>query len=105
MSFKRLPRDTKRIRVYGRKGEFPQIEPGEPYRLSFKRKDLRMACCDCGLIHRFRFNVRRGQLIIRSIRSGKLRKAKRSAPVLPCTQMAARESGRQALTHVGVLDD
>lgn len=76
MSFKPLPRDTKRIRVYGAKGEFPEIKAGEPYRLSFKRKDLRMACCDCGLIHRLRFNVRGDWLVIRGVRNGKLGKAR-----------------------------
>ena len=78
---KPIPRNTLSIRAYGAKGEFPAIEPGEPYRLPYASKDLRAACCDCGLIHRFRFNVRGRWLIIRGVRDGHLRKQEAHMPL------------------------
>ncbi len=74
MSFRPLPRETLNIRHYGHDGAFPPVAPGEPYRIEWERKDLKMACCDCGLIHRLRFNVRGRWLIVRGLRAGKLRK-------------------------------
>lgn len=32
------------------------------------RKDFKMACCDCGLVHSFDFQIRNGQIRIRARR-------------------------------------
>ena len=62
----------------GKEGEFPNIEEGKDYRIRWRKDDLRMACCDCGLIHRIRFFVRGEWLVIRAHRDGRLRKKART---------------------------
>jgi RNase P subunit RPR2 len=50
---------------------YPKIEAGQRVRVRWRRKDLKMACCDCGLVHRFRFNVKRGVLTMRGWRDNR----------------------------------
>lgn len=36
---------------------YPEIKEGEKVDLNWKKRDFKMCCCDCGLVHRVRFAV------------------------------------------------
>jgi hypothetical protein len=50
---------------------YPDVAPGQPRVLAWRRQDLLMACCDCGLVHRLRFTVAGGRLTIRAWRDNR----------------------------------
>jgi hypothetical protein len=50
---------------------YPNIEEGQAVDLDWRHKDYKIACCDCGLVHRFRFTVVRGKLRIRAWRDNR----------------------------------
>jgi len=37
--------------------KYPPIEPGQRVKIPWRKEDYKMACCDCGLVHRLRFKV------------------------------------------------
>jgi len=37
--------------------KYPRIKDGEPYQLDTTKYILRFACCDCGMVHDFVFNI------------------------------------------------
>jgi hypothetical protein len=43
---------------------YPTVSGEEVVRLKWRTADLKMACCDCSLVHRIRFTVKRGVLFI-----------------------------------------
>lgn len=50
---------------------YPDIAIGQAVHVPWRRMDLLMACCDCGLVHRLRFRVKRGTLEIRAWRDNR----------------------------------
>lgn len=65
--FARIPTKLSDIPKLG-KLRAKQVFRGDVHRLEWRRKDFRMKCCDCGLVHRFRFNVRGEWIIMRAVR-------------------------------------
>jgi len=57
---------------------FPDVAAGEEVELDWKNRDYLIACCDCHLVHRFRFKVVKNKLIIQgwrdNPRTGQLRR-------------------------------
>lgn len=47
---------------------YPQIEAGQAVDIDWRHKDYKMACCDCGLVHRLRFVAVGNKLRIRAWR-------------------------------------
>jgi len=78
-AFRAIPRDTSKIADYGRGSHYPEVQPGEARKVDWRQRDLRLACCACGLVHRIRFNVRGKWLILRAVRAGRVRPAKENA--------------------------
>ena len=39
------------------KKNYPTCEPGEIVPLVWRKEYIDMACCDCGLVHRYKFTV------------------------------------------------
>ena len=74
---KPVPAALAAVPKYGGDDEFPQIYRGEPNRMNWRRSDFRMKCCDCGLVHRMRFNVRDEWLIIRAVREARSKAQRR----------------------------
>lgn len=37
--------------------KYPPIKPGQRVKIPWRKEDYKMACCDCGLVHRLRFKV------------------------------------------------
>jgi hypothetical protein len=50
---------------------YPQVHAGEKVELNWKKKDYLIACCDCHLVHRFRFIVSGDKLRIRAWRDNR----------------------------------
>jgi hypothetical protein len=40
------------------KKSYPLISPGQRVDFNWTNTDYKAACCDCGLVHRFRFKVK-----------------------------------------------
>lgn len=53
------------------KKSYPQIEEGQAVDIDWRRKDYKIACCDCGLVHRFRFAAIGHRLRIRAWRDNR----------------------------------
>jgi len=47
---------------------FPEIGEGEAVEFNWRRRYLRFACCDCGLVHRIRFAIIGDTLRMRAYR-------------------------------------
>ena len=60
----------RKVRKLPNKG-YPTVYAGEVVELKWRKKDLRMACCDCSLVHRIRFKVDRGSLFIKMRRDNR----------------------------------
>lgn len=52
-------------------GLYPKKRPGEPIYIPWRRRDYKMACCDCLLVHRLRFSVQRDMLVMRAWRDNR----------------------------------
>lgn len=50
---------------------YPEFEGGEPLHINWRKSDLKMACCDCGLVHRMRFIVSGKRIRIRAWRDNR----------------------------------
>ena len=50
---------------------YPEIKSGQAVDLDWRHRDYKIACCDCGLVHCFRFTVVRGKLRIRAWRDNR----------------------------------
>jgi len=37
--------------------QYPKVDDGEITEIRWRVQSLRFACCDCGLVHKFEFNV------------------------------------------------
>ncbi len=48
--------------------KYPPIGPGQKVDVDWRHKDYRIACCDCNLVHTFRFAVVGNTLRIRAWR-------------------------------------
>jgi hypothetical protein len=57
--------------VKRKRRKYLPVEPGEW--VAPKRRGYRMACCDCGLIHRINFRIVNGQIQFQAFRAGKLK--------------------------------
>lgn len=44
---------------------YPPLKSGDPTQIRWRKVDLKMACCDCGLVHRVRFKVKGPYLVFR----------------------------------------
>ena len=53
-------------------GEFPEIRAGQSVRLNWRKQDLRMECCACGLRHRVQFAIVDNCMSVRMWRDGML---------------------------------
>ena len=66
------------------RGLYPDYAAGEEVVIDWRREDFCFACCDCCLVHRLRFTVRGGKLIMQVWRenraTGQLRR-RRGVPV------------------------
>jgi len=40
-----------------KKRKYPKVDDGEPTAIRWRVQSMRFACCDCGLVHSFEFNV------------------------------------------------
>jgi hypothetical protein len=47
---------------------YPQVKPGEKNSILWRTQDLCWECCNCGVRHRWRFQVRGGVLTIQAWR-------------------------------------
>jgi phenylalanyl-tRNA synthetase alpha subunit len=60
---------------------YPFIQPGERVQIKWRKEDFKLACCDCGLVHKLRFTIKGGVLTIRGWRdnraTGQLRRKAR----------------------------
>ena len=78
---------------------YPPIEPGQKVDLDWRHNDYRMACCDCNLVHTFRFAVVGNILRIRAWRephrTGALRRY-RGIPIAPPNYCMETEKRIQA---------
>ena len=58
---------------------YPEMRPNQAVRLRWRQDELYMGCCDCGLVHRVRFSVKRGVVTVRAVRdkrrTGQLRRS------------------------------
>lgn len=64
---------------------YPQVHDGEKVEVKWRVHDFKMCCCDCGLVHRLRFRVKPGTVIMRGWRDNRAtaqirRKLKRKTP-------------------------
>lgn len=50
---------------------YPSIEAGQKVDLDWRKDDYKIACCDCHLVHRFRFTVVGNKLRIRGWRDNR----------------------------------
>ena len=57
--------------VNARKRPYPPVEAGEKVVIPWETKDYKMACCDCGLVHRLRFTVEGSNLILQGWRDNR----------------------------------
>lgn len=46
---------------------YPDIAPGQEVDISWRDEDIKMACCDCNLVHRLRFRVRGDKIFLSAI--------------------------------------
>jgi len=53
------------------KVSYPQVQPGQRVLVKWRREDYKMACCDCGLVHRLNFTVKGGTLVMRAWRDNR----------------------------------
>jgi len=45
------------------RSKFKKLENGEELHLDYRKGNLRLACCDCGLVHTIAFHVYRGGVL------------------------------------------
>ena len=57
--------------VNARKRSYPPVQAGEKIVIPWETKDYKMACCDCGLVHRLRFTVEGSDLILQGWRDNR----------------------------------
>lgn len=50
---------------------YPNIENGQAVDINWRKKDYKIACCDCGLVHKFRFAAIGNTLRIRAWRDNR----------------------------------
>lgn len=50
---------------------YPDVAGGQSVYLDWRHKDYMIACCDCHLVHRFRFSVVGGKIRIRGWRDNR----------------------------------
>jgi hypothetical protein len=53
------------------KKKYPNIEEGQAVDFDWRHNDYKIACCDCGLVHRFRFTAVGNTLRIRAWRDNR----------------------------------
>ncbi len=53
------------------KKKYPQVHAGQAIEFNWHKKDYLVACCDCHLVHRFRFIVAGHTLRIRTWRDNR----------------------------------
>lgn len=53
------------------KQSYPQTHAGEKVEVKWSTQDFKMACCDCGLVHRMRFRVKGSTLVIQGWRDNR----------------------------------
>ena len=53
------------------KRSYPPIQAGEKVVVPWETEDYKMACCDCGLIHRLRFTVEGSNIILQGWRDNR----------------------------------
>jgi len=51
--------------------KYPQIQAGQKVDLDWRKDDYKIACCDCNLVHRFRYTVVGDKLRIRAWRDNR----------------------------------
>jgi hypothetical protein len=51
--------------------KYPQFTEGEAMDMNWRERDFKMSCCDCGLVHVFRFAVSGRFLRIRGWRDNR----------------------------------
>lgn len=59
---------------------YRQIYDGEPRTVSGVRGYHHVACCDCGLVHRFTYRIKGSTVVIRAWRDNRATAAKRRRP-------------------------
>jgi hypothetical protein len=57
--------------VNARKRSYPPIQAGEKVVVPWETEDYKMACCDCGLVHRLRFTVEGSDVIMQGWRDNR----------------------------------
>jgi len=61
--------------------QYPPIADGQVVKIPWRTEDYKMACCDCNLVHRLRFTVKRETLELQAWRdnraTGQLRRKRR----------------------------
>jgi prepilin-type N-terminal cleavage/methylation domain-containing protein len=57
--------------VTTRKRSYPPIQAGEKVVVPWETEDYKMACCDCGLVHRLRFTVEGSNIIMQAWRDNR----------------------------------
>lgn len=51
--------------------KYPTIHAGQRVWVKWRKKDYKMACCDCHLVHRLRFTVVGGHVVIQGWRDNR----------------------------------
>ena len=54
-----------------RKRSYPPVQAGEKVVVPWETEDYKMACCDCGLVHRLRFTVEGSDIIMQGWRDNR----------------------------------
>ena len=57
--------------VNARKRSYPPVQEGEKVVVPWETEDYKMACCDCGLVHRLRFTVEGSDIIMQGWRDNR----------------------------------
>lgn len=63
------------------RGRFQQVYDGKPFPL--ERKHL-LRCCDCGLVHLFKFRISKGKILATAVRMTQLTAGARRSRKWPC---------------------
>ena len=57
--------------VNARKRSYPPVQEGEKVVVPWETEDYKMACCDCGLVHRLRFTVEGSDIVMQGWRDNR----------------------------------
>jgi len=53
------------------KTNYPYLKEGESVIIPWKTADYKLCCCDCGLVHRYRFEVKGNNIIMKGWRDNR----------------------------------